>query len=49
MPFQALLPREPLPLYEVLREHGFTYRGAPREDGSYELFIEPGASPRRAP
>jgi len=41
--FRALLPREPVPLYEVLREHGFTWRGAARADGSYELFIEPAA------
>lgn len=48
-PFQALLPREPLPLYEVLREHGFTWRGTAREDGSYALFIEPGSARRDAP
>lgn len=40
-PFRALLPREPVPLYEVLREHGFAWRGAARSDGSFELLIEP--------
>jgi hypothetical protein len=39
-PLRAILPHEPVPLYALLRERGFTYRGAPRADGGYELLIE---------
>ena len=30
----------PAPLYALLRERGFTYSGAPRADGAFELLIE---------
>lgn len=39
-PLRAILPHEPVPLYALLRERGFTYSGAQRADGSYELLIE---------
>jgi hypothetical protein len=45
-PLRAILPHEPLPLYALLRERGFTWRGAPRADGGFELLIvlaKPGA------
>ena len=35
------LPHEPLPLYDMLRQRGFRYSGAPRSDGGFELLIEP--------
>ena len=40
-PLRAILPHEPVPLYALLAERGFTYRGAQRADGGYELLIEP--------
>ena len=39
-PLRAILPHEPVPLYALLRERGFTYSGTQRADGSYELLIE---------
>jgi len=45
-PLRAILPHEPMPLYALLRERGFTWRGLPRADGGFELTIElaqPGA------
>jgi uncharacterized protein (DUF2249 family) len=39
-PLRAILPHEPVPLYALLRERGFTYSGAQRADGGYELLIE---------
>jgi len=39
-PLRAILPHEPVPLYALLRERGFTFSGAPRADGGYELLIE---------
>ncbi len=39
-PLRAILPHEPLPLYALLAERGFTYSGAQRADGGYELLIE---------
>ena len=38
---RAILPHEPLPLYPLLRERGFSYSGAQRADGAFELLIEP--------
>jgi len=49
-PLRAILPHEPQPLYALLHERGFTWSGAPRADGGYELLIalaEPGAHPVR--
>ena len=40
-PLRVILPHEPLPLYSLLRERGYSFRGAPRADGGFELFIEP--------
>jgi hypothetical protein len=39
-PLRAILPHEPLPLYNMLRAQGFKYRGTYRADGAYELVIE---------
>lgn len=40
-PLRVVLPHEPVPIYALLRERGFTYSGSPRGDGGYELLIEP--------
>lgn len=40
-PLRVILPHEPVPLYGLLRERGFSYSGSPRADGGYELLIEP--------
>lgn len=39
-PLRAILPHEPLPLYGLLRERGFSYSGASRPDGGFEVLIE---------
>jgi TusA-related sulfurtransferase len=39
-PLRAILPHEPVPLYALLRERGYTYSGGQRPDGGYELLIE---------
>jgi uncharacterized protein (DUF2249 family) len=39
-PLRAILPHEPVPLYGLLRERGYTYSGEQRADGGYELLIE---------
>ena len=39
-PLRVVLPHEPVPLYGLLRERGFSYSGSTRADGGYELFIE---------
>ncbi len=39
-PLRAILPHEPVPLYGLLRERGFSCTGAPRADGSFEVLIE---------
>ncbi len=39
-PLRVILPHEPLPLYGLLRERGFSCSGSPRADGGYELLIE---------
>jgi uncharacterized protein (DUF2249 family) len=41
-PLRAILPHEPVPLYSLLRERGFTCRGAVRADGGYEVLVERG-------
>jgi hypothetical protein len=38
---RVILPHEPLPLYALLRERGFSHTGAPRPDGGFEVLIEP--------
>jgi hypothetical protein len=40
-PLRAILPHEPVPLYGLLRERGFSYTGTPRADGGFEVLIEP--------
>jgi hypothetical protein len=40
-PLRAILPHEPVALYRLLREHGFSCTGAPRADGGFEILIEP--------
>jgi len=42
-PLRVILPHEPVPLYGLLRERGFTYSGSVRPDGGYELLIESSA------
>jgi hypothetical protein len=39
-PLRAILPHEPVPLYQLLRERGFSCTGAPRADGGFEVLIE---------
>ena len=39
VPLHVVLPHEPLPLYGMLREHGFAWSGTPRADGGFELTI----------
>jgi hypothetical protein len=34
------LPHEPVPLYNLLRERGYSYAGSPRDDGGFEVLIE---------
>jgi hypothetical protein len=40
VPLRVILLHEPLPLYALLRERGYTYSGAPRPDGGFEVLIE---------
>ena len=37
---RAILPHEPVPLYALLRERGFSCTGTPRSDGGFEVLIE---------
>jgi hemerythrin-like domain-containing protein len=39
-PLRVRIHREPIPLYELLAERGFTWRTTPLDDGSYEVLIE---------
>ena len=39
-PLRVILPHEPLPLYTLLRECGFSCTGSPRADGGFEVLIE---------
>jgi hypothetical protein len=39
-PLRVILPHEPLPLYALLRERGYSCTGAPRPDGGFEILIE---------
>jgi len=39
-PLRVILPHEPVPLYGLLRERGYSYSGAPRADGGFEVLIE---------
>jgi hypothetical protein len=38
-PLRVILPHEPVPLYGLLKERGYSYAGATRADGGYELAI----------
>lgn len=40
VPLRVILPHEPVPLYALLRERGFSYAGTPRPDGGFEVLIE---------
>jgi hypothetical protein len=42
-PLRVILPHEPVPLYEMLRQRGFRYSGRARSEGGFELLIERGA------
>ena len=37
---RVILPHEPLPLYGLLRERGYTCAGSPCPDGGFEVLIE---------
>lgn len=37
---RVILPHEPVPLYNLLRERGYRYSGAPSSDGGFEVLIE---------
>jgi hypothetical protein len=37
---RVILPHEPMPLYGLLRERGYSYAGSPRADGGFEVLIE---------
>lgn len=39
-PLRVLIHREPLPLYDLLAEQGFSHRTRPLEDGGFEIIIE---------
>ena len=39
-PLRVILPHEPLPLYALLRERGYSCTGSARPDGGFELLIE---------
>ena len=39
-PLRVVLRHEPVPLYELLAQRGFAWRGEHRADGGYELTIE---------
>ena len=39
-PLRVVLPHEPYPLYNLLRERGFAWTGAARTDGGFELTIQ---------
>jgi hypothetical protein len=39
-PLRVILPHEPVPLYNLLRERGYSYAGTPRSDGGFEVLIE---------
>lgn len=39
-PLRVILPHEPVPLYGLLRERGYSYAGSPRSDGGFEVLIE---------
>lgn len=38
-PLRAILPHEPVPLYALLRERGYSHSGQGRPDGGFELLI----------
>ena len=40
VPLRVILPHEPVPLYRMLAEQGFSCSGEPTSDGGYELVIE---------
>ena len=39
-PLRVVLRHEPVPLYELLAQRGYAWRGEARADGGYELTIE---------
>jgi Uncharacterized conserved protein (DUF2249)/Hemerythrin HHE cation binding domain len=39
-PLRVILPHEPVPLYGLLRERGYSCAGAPRPDGGFEVLIQ---------
>ena len=45
----AILPREPVFLFEELQARGHGWRGAPTEDGGYRIVIRAGGGRENAP
>ena len=43
-PLRVILPHEPVPLYGLLRERGYSYAGSHRPDGGFEVLITTGAT-----
>ena len=41
-PLRVILPHEPVPLYGLLRERGYSYAGSPRPDGGFDVLIQVG-------
>jgi len=39
-PLRVILPHEPAPLYDLLRQRGFRYSGHSRPQGGFELLIQ---------
>jgi len=39
---RVLIHREPLPLYELLKQQGYVYRTQPLAEGGFEIRIDPG-------
>lgn len=39
-PLRVILPHEPAPLYDLLRQRGFRYSGHSRAQGGFELLIQ---------
>jgi len=42
---RVLIHREPLPLFDMLRENGYEYTVSRRDDGMYEIVIQEPAQP----
>ena len=45
-PLRVRIHREPYPLYGLLDEQGYSWHTEARQDGSFEILIEPPAAVR---